>query len=108
MGDTTIVESITVETVVSVEKVIEIVSEVATVSVNKFDALTDTPASKVGHTGKVLMVNANENALEYSTPRGAGDVIGPAGTTDGGFAIFDGTTGKLIKDGGILIDGGTW
>lgn len=94
--------------IISVEKETEIVSEVATVSVGKFDTLTDTPASKIGHAGKVVMVNVTEDALEYSTPAGAGDVIGPAGATDGGFAIFDGTTGKLIKDGGILIDGGTW
>lgn len=27
----------------------------------------------------------------------AGDVVGPASAVDGGFAIFDGTTGKLLK-----------
>lgn len=31
---------------------------------------------------------------------GSGDVVGPAGATDGAFALFDTTTGKLIKDGG--------
>lgn len=38
-----------------------------------------------------------------------GDVVGPASATDGHLAIFDGTTGKLIKDGGALgtITGGT-
>lgn len=30
---------------------------------------------------------------------GAGDVIGPASATDGHFALFDGTTGKLLKGG---------
>lgn len=29
---------------------------------------------------------------------GAGDVIGPASVTDGRFALFDGTTGKLLKE----------
>lgn len=29
---------------------------------------------------------------------GAGDVVGPASATDGGIALFDGTTGKLLKD----------
>lgn len=33
----------------------------------------------------------------WSTPAGAGDVVGPASVTDGRFALFDGTTGKLIK-----------
>ena len=32
---------------------------------------------------------------------GSGDVVGPAGATDGHLALFDGVTGKLIKDGGV-------
>jgi len=32
---------------------------------------------------------------------GSGDVIGPASATDGYAALFDGTTGKLLKDGSI-------
>jgi hypothetical protein len=35
-----------------------------------------------------------------STP-GTGDVVGPASATDGNMAVFDGLTGKLIKDGGV-------
>lgn len=31
---------------------------------------------------------------------GTGDVSGPASATDGHLALFDGTTGKLMKDGG--------
>ena len=30
---------------------------------------------------------------------GVGDVVGPASATDGNITLFDGTTGKLIKDG---------
>lgn len=30
-----------------------------------------------------------------------GDVVGPAGATDGAWALFDGVTGKLLKDGGL-------
>ena len=38
---------------------------------------------------------------------GAGDVVGPAGATDGHLAVFDGPTGKIIKDGGsVPIAGG--
>jgi len=33
----------------------------------------------------------------WATPTGAGDVVGPASVTDDLPAIFDGTTGKLIK-----------
>ena len=34
---------------------------------------------------------------------GSGDVIGPASAVDERIAVFDGTTGKLIKDGGATI-----
>lgn len=33
---------------------------------------------------------------------GTGDVVGPASSTDGEVALFDGVTGKLIKGGGAL------
>lgn len=36
----------------------------------------------------------------WAVPGGAGDVVGPETVTDGEFAVFDGTTGKLIKGGG--------
>ncbi|WP_025030386.1 hypothetical protein [Nitratireductor aquibiodomus] len=31
-----------------------------------------------------------------------GDIVGPNGATDGNVALFDGTTGKLLKEGGAL------
>ena len=34
---------------------------------------------------------------------GTGDVVGPASSTDDNIATFDGTTGKLIQDGGTSI-----
>jgi len=34
---------------------------------------------------------------------GGGDVVGPASAVDERIATFDGVTGKLIKDGGVLI-----
>lgn len=36
---------------------------------------------------------------------GAGDVSGPASSTDENIALFDSTSGKLIKDGGISLSG---
>jgi hypothetical protein len=33
---------------------------------------------------------------------GTGDVVGPASATNNDLAAFDGTTGKLIKDSGLL------
>ena len=48
--------------------------------------------------------------FDFTIPRGdtgsggggSGDVVGPASATNNGVALFDGTTGKLIKDGGVL------
>jgi hypothetical protein len=46
---------------------------------------------------KTLGASANP---QWDTPSGSGDVAGPSSATDGHVALFDGTTGKLIKDGG--------
>lgn len=45
------------------------------------------------------------NSLAYFTGGGAGsgDVTGPASAVDEQIAVFDGTTGKAIKDGGITV-----
>lgn len=45
---------------------------------------------------------ADTNPCE-STGGGTGDVVGPASATDDNIATFDGTTGKLIQDGGKKI-----
>ena len=36
---------------------------------------------------------------------GTGDVVGPASATDNALARFDGTTGKLVQNSGIIVDG---
>lgn len=59
---------------------------------------------------KVIRVNAGGTAYELITPAGGGDVTGPAASTNNGFARFNGTTGKVIKDGAAIIaatEGGT-
>ena len=38
----------------------------------------------------------------WGVPAGAGDVVGPAGATGNNVVLFDGATGKIIKDGGTL------
>lgn len=45
----------------------------------------------------------NALALAYSVLGSAGDVNGPGSAVDGHLAVFDGVTGKLIKDGGARI-----
>jgi hypothetical protein len=46
-----------------------------------------------------LTITAAVNAVP---PPGSGDVVGPGSSTDGHVSVFDGITGKLIKDGGAL------
>ena len=44
------------------------------------------------------------NALAYfTTGVGSGDIVGPAAAVGGNLAVFDGTTGKLLTDGGVNI-----
>lgn len=56
-------------------------------------------------------VNPVTRVIDFSTP-GSGDVVGPASAGDGNVVLFDGTTGKLIKDGGTPSDlveaAGSW
>ena len=47
---------------------------------------------------RAVRVNAAGDA--YELYEGGGDVVGPASVADGALARFDGTTGKLLKDGG--------
>lgn len=39
----------------------------------------------------------------WASPAGSGDVVGPGSATDDNIATFDGTTGKLIQDGGFTV-----
>lgn len=51
---------------------------------------------------QVLVAVANKT----SSPSGTGDVVGPASSTDGAVTLWNGTTGKLIKDSAVFITGG--
>lgn len=58
--------------------------------------------SLTGNSLKLLRVNAGETGFEFATAgAGSGDVVGPASATDGNVALYDGTTGKLIKNSTI-------
>lgn len=46
------------------------------------------------------------NRLAAKQGAGSGNVVGPASAVDGHLAVYDGTTGKLIKDGGAVPSGG--
>jgi hypothetical protein len=61
-------------------------------------------ATLTGNALKYLRVNAGETAVEYATVSGSGDVVGPGSATDNAVTRFDGTTGKLVQNSGVIID----
>lgn len=40
----------------------------------------------------------------WFVPPGAGDVVGPASSTDNAVVRYDGTTGKFVQNSGVIID----
>ena len=55
--------------------------------------------------GSTIVCRHDGTAWQMTSPSalsGSGDVVGPGSATDGGTATFDGTTGKLLKDGVVL------
>ncbi len=59
------------------------------------------PAQSTGDATKFL-----NGAGTWSTPAGAGDVVGPGSATDNAVVVYDGTTGKLIKNSTVTISSG--
>ena len=71
---------------------------------NAPDARVNLLPSYTGNANKVLSLNGGATDVEW-TSNGAGDVVGPASATDENIAVYNATTGKLIKDGGSTIAG---
>jgi hypothetical protein len=55
-----------------------------------------------GSSGQFLSTNGS-GVLSWSSPAGAGDVVGPASATDNALVRFDGTSGKLIQNSGATL-----
>jgi len=53
----------------------------------------------------VSLKYAREDHVHPAGAAGSGDVVGPASSVADSIAVFNGTTGKIIKDGGALISG---
>jgi hypothetical protein len=52
------------------------------------------PAASSGY----YLTSTNTGTLSWNIITGGGDVTGPASSVDGNFAVFDSTTGKIIKE----------
>lgn len=61
--------------------------------------------ASVGSSGNVLTSNGPGALPTFQALAGTGDVVGPASATDTAIVRFNGTTGKLIQNSGVLIDG---
>lgn len=59
--------------------------------------------SQSGNSGKYLTTDGQRSS--WAAIAGTGDVVGPASAVANNVAIFDGTTGKLIKDSGLALSG---
>lgn len=65
---------------------------------------TENNRVPVGTNGQVLTANsAVALGLEWQTPTD-GDVVGPVSSTDEAITLFDGITGKLIKNSNLIYD----
>lgn len=65
---------------------------------------TDMIEAETADGESIKLTAAQIAALASGGGGEAGDVVGPAGAVNNRIAVFDGTTGKLIKDGGQTID----
>lgn len=77
------------------------------------DQATNRPTPATGYTvlfskfGEIYAISTSGLEGPFGVGSvGTGDVVGPAGATDGHVALFDGATGKLIKDGGVPLTAG--
>lgn len=56
-----------------------------------------------GANGQLLKSNGALLAPSWDNVSGTGDVVGPASSTDDVVAVYDGTTGKLLKDSSVVV-----
>ena len=54
----------------------------------------------------ITITNGSGTITIAATGGGSGDVVGPSSSTSNTFALFDGSTGKLIKEASWIQDGG--
>jgi hypothetical protein len=64
-----------------------------------------TPSITVtgGNTPEVTITSEGDVVVDVAVPvSGTGDVVGPASSTNNNVALFNGASGKIIKDGGTF------
>jgi|GEM_PF-3631558 len=64
---------------------------------------TGIGTATAGDLNKCLIISNNSPFTYTLGTCGSGDVVGPVSSVDSNVALFDGTTGKLIKDSGLSL-----
>jgi len=68
-----------------------------------WDATTAAAVVAVGTATHVLTSNGVGVAPTFQAPATVGDVVGPGSAVDNTITVFDGITGKLLKDSGVVL-----
>jgi hypothetical protein len=74
-------------------------------TVTTLPAGEDATVTNVGTANAAVFDIAIPQGNDGADGTGTGDVSGPSSVTDGHIAVFDGATGKLLKDGGAVFSG---
>lgn len=75
----------------------------ASVTVGTTTTLPAWSSATVTNSGTSSAAVLNFGIPKWDSGEGSGDVIWPNSSTDGGVVLFDGTTGKAIKDSGVKL-----
>lgn len=83
------------------------------IGLDTLGATTDITTLNASATAHGLLPKLSNTATQFlngtgvwSSPAGTGDVVGPGVAVNNNIAVFNGTTGKLIKDGGKALPTG--
>ena len=78
-------------------KIIDGANNTLTVRLNTSDVTGNLPVTKLDSGTAASSTTFWRGDGHWVSPSGAGDVVGPVVANDGDFAVYNGTTGKLIK-----------
>ena len=81
-----------------------IVSDVATNTSDIATNVTDIATNVTDIATNTSDIATNVTAIALNTAKGGGDVDGPGSNTLNAIPVYNGTSGKIIKDSGVLID----
>ena len=112
-----------VDIIATIEEPEEIVVTIDGNNITKFTQLIDTPSIYSGQAGKVATVNSTEDAIEFTIPGAMWGgitgtlssqtdlqtelntkVVGPSSSINNSLVTFNSTTGKIVKDSGLICE----